>query len=74
MALAAVADVAALFVLRGRRWARWSLLALSVVAAYGGAVTGYYVAPLVVTAAALAVVVLLLLPSASAWFVASAGQ
>jgi hypothetical protein len=38
------------------------------VAAYGGAVSAYYVVPLLVTAAAVAVVVLLFRPDARAWF------
>ena len=68
VALAAAADVVALFIHRGHRWARWVLIGLSVVAALGGLALAYCVAPLVVTAAAVAVVVLLLLPDARAWF------
>lgn len=68
LALTAAADVVAVFVLRGRRWAQWVLVGLSMVAAAGGVVSAYYIVPLVVTAAAVAVVVLLLLPDAQAWF------
>jgi hypothetical protein len=38
------------------------------VAALGGVVSGYYIAPLGVTAASVAVIVLLLLPDSHAWF------
>ena len=69
--LSAAADVVAVFTLRGYRWAQWTLVGLSVVAAVGGVVSAYYIAPLALTAAALAVVVLLLLPDARAWFRAS---
>ncbi|HSE10771.1 MAG TPA: hypothetical protein VLB29_19055 [Nocardioidaceae bacterium] len=68
IALSAAAGGLATLVFRRRRWARWALVALSVVAAVGGAMLGYYVAPLAITAAALAVVVLLFLPPARAWF------
>jgi hypothetical protein len=68
VALSAAADVVAVFLLRGGRWAQWVLVGLSMVAAVGGVMSGYYIAPLVVTAAAVAVVVLLLLPDARAWF------
>jgi hypothetical protein len=68
IAFSAAADLLAWFVLRGHRWARWGLIGFASGAAVGGAMLGYYVAPLVVTAAALAVIVLLLLPSARAWF------
>lgn len=71
VALSVAADVIALLVLRGHRWAQWVLVGLSVVAALGGVVSAYYIAPLVVTAASVAVVVLLLLPDARAWFRAS---
>jgi hypothetical protein len=63
-----LADVIALFVMRGHRWAQWLLVILSVVAALGGVMAGYYIAPLAVTAAAVAVAVLLLLPDAQTWF------
>lgn len=66
--LSAAADVVAVFMLRGHRWARWVLVGLSVVAAIGGAVSAYYIVPLMVTAAAVAVVVLLVLPDARDWF------
>jgi hypothetical protein len=68
VALSLAADVAALFVFRGRRWAQWMLVGLCVVAALGGVVSGYYIAPLVVTAATVSVVVLLVLPDSRAWF------
>jgi hypothetical protein len=63
-----LANVIALFVMRGHRWAQWLLVILSVVAALGGVMAGYYIAPLAVTAAAVAVAVLLLLPDARTWF------
>ena len=66
--LSAAADVVAVFMLRGHRWARWVLVGLCVVAALGGAMSAFYIVPLLVTAAALAVVVLLFLPDAGAWF------
>lgn len=66
--LSAAADVVASFMLHGRRWARWVLVGLSTVAAVCGAMSAYYIAPLVITAAAVAVVVLLLLSDAGAWF------
>jgi len=68
VAVSALADVVAIFVLRGRRWAQWSLIALCVVAALSGIITAYYLVPLLVTVAAVAVVVLLLLPDAHSWF------
>ena len=71
VSFSAAADVAAVFVLRGHRWARWVLIGLSVLAALGGVVSAYYVVPLVVTAAAMVVVVLLLFPDAREWFRAS---
>ena len=73
LVLSAAADVCAVFVLRGRRWAQWVLVGLSMVAAAGGFISVYYIAPLVVTAAAIAVAVLLLLPDADAWFRAPYG-
>jgi hypothetical protein len=66
--LAAAADLAAFCIVRGRRWARWLLMALSVVAIAGGIVSAYYIAPLIVTAACISVVVLLVLPDSRAWF------
>jgi hypothetical protein len=68
MVLAAAADVLAYLVFRGRRWARWALVVLSVASAVCAATLGYYVAPLVITAAGLAVVALLFLRPARAWF------
>jgi dipeptide/tripeptide permease len=68
VAVCVLADVVAIFVLRGRRWAQWLLIALCVLAALGGIITSYYVAPLLVTATAGAVAVLLLLPDARFWF------
>jgi hypothetical protein len=68
VALSVAADIVAVFVLRGQAWAQWGLVALSVVAAFGGVISAYYIGPLIVTAAATAVVVLLLLPDARAWF------
>ena len=41
VALSAAADVVAVFVLRGHRWARWALVGLSMVAALGGLVSAY---------------------------------
>lgn len=66
--LSAAADVVAVYVLRGHRWAQWLLVGLSVVAAVGGVISAYYIGPLIVTAAAMVVVVLLLMPDARAWF------
>lgn len=66
--LSASADALAYWVFRGHRWARWTLVVLSVASAVGAAMLGYYVAPLVITAAALAVIVLLFLRPARAWF------
>ena len=66
--LSAAADVVAVFMLRGHRWAQWGLVVLSVIAALGGVMASYYIAPLLVTAASVAVLVLLLLPGARAWF------
>jgi hypothetical protein len=74
VALSAAADVAAVFVLRGHRWARWVLIGLCVVAAVGGVMLAYYVVPLIVTAAAVAVTLLLSLPGSGTWFRASRGQ
>jgi len=71
VALSAAADVVAVFVLHGHRWAQVVLVGLSTVAAVGGVMAGYYITPLAVTAAAVAVIVLLLLPDARAWFRAS---
>jgi hypothetical protein len=68
IALSALADAVAVFVVRGPSWARWTLIILSVVAALGGLVSAYYVGPLLVTAASVTVLVLLLLPDAGAWF------
>ncbi len=68
VALSAAADVAAALMLRGRRWARWVLIGLSVFAALGGVMLAYYVVTLALTAAGVAVVVLLLLPDARKWF------
>jgi hypothetical protein len=68
VALSAAADIVAVYMFRGHRWARWALLGLSVLAALGGLASAYYVGPLLVTAAAVSVVVLLLLPDARAWF------
>jgi len=68
VALSAAADVAALFVLRGHRGARWALIALSVIAALGGLVAAYSGVSLLVTGLAVTVVVLLLLPDAHAFF------
>lgn len=66
--LSALADAAAVFVVRGRSWARWMLVGLSVVATLGGLISAYYIGPLLVTAASVTVLVLLLLPDAGAWF------
>lgn len=74
VALSAAADLVALFLLRGHRWARWVLIGLCVVAAAGGVMLAYYIVPLLVTAAAVAVTALLLLPGAGAWFRASRVQ
>lgn len=68
VALSSAADVVAVLMLRGNRWARWALVGLSMVSALGGVISSYYIAPLAVTAAASAVVVLLLVPDARAWF------
>ena len=68
VALSVAADVAGILMVRGRGWARWVLLGLSVVAALGGLMAAYYVLPLAVTAAAVAVVVMMLQPAARAWF------
>ena len=68
IALSAAADVLAYLVFRGRGWARWALVVLSLASAVCAATLGYYVAPLVITAAALAVVVLLFLRPARTWF------
>jgi hypothetical protein len=68
VAVSVAADVTALFLLRGHRWARWVLLGLCVLAALGGVMAAYYIAPLVVTAGAIAVAVLLFLPDARRWF------
>lgn len=68
VALSAAADLLAYLVFRGKRWARWGLVVLSVASAAGAAMLGYYVAPLVITAAGLAVVVLLFLGPSRAWF------
>jgi hypothetical protein len=68
VALSGTADLLAVFVLRRRRWARWTLLLLSVATGIASVAWAYYVVPLVVTGAAVAVVVLLLLPSTGRWF------
>lgn len=68
VALSAAADLMAYLTFRGKRWARWVLVVLSLASAAGAAMLGYYVAPLVITAAASAVVALLFLRSARAWF------
>jgi hypothetical protein len=68
IAFSAAADFLAYLVFRGKRWARWALVALSFASATCAAMLGYYVAPLVITAAALAVVMLLFLRAARAWF------
>jgi hypothetical protein len=68
VAFALAADVLALLVFRGHRWARWTLVVFSVASAACGAMLGYYVAPLAITVAALAVIVLLFLRPARAWF------
>jgi hypothetical protein len=59
----AAADVVAWLLYRGRRWARWPLIALSLLATAGGIVLSYYVVPVVVSLTALTVIVLLLLPA-----------
>jgi hypothetical protein len=61
--LCAAADVVAWLLYRGHRWARWILIALSLVAAAGGVVLSYYIVPVVVSLTALTVTVLLLLPT-----------
>jgi len=66
--LSAAADVAAVYVLRGHRWARWALIFLSVLAAFAGLVAAYSVVSLLVTGLAVTAVVLLFLPDARAWF------
>ena len=68
VAFVIAADILAFLVLRGHRWARWTLVAFSVVSAACGAMLGYFVAPLAITAAALVVIVLLFLRPARAWF------
>jgi hypothetical protein len=68
LVLSTAADVVAVFVLRGRGWARWALIGLSVVTVLGGVMSAYYLAPLGVAAAAVTVIVLLLMPSAKVWF------
>lgn len=68
IALSAAADLLAYLVFRGKRWARWGLVVLSLASAACAAMLGYYVAPLVITATALAVVVLLFLRPSRAWF------
>jgi hypothetical protein len=68
VALSAAADVVAVFLLRGHRWARWVLIGLCMVASIGGVMLAYYPVPLIVTAAAVAVTLLLLLPSSGTWF------
>jgi hypothetical protein len=74
LVLSAAADVVAVFVLHGHRWAPWVLVGLSVVAAVGGLMLAYYIVPLTVTAAAAAVGVLLLLPESRRWFRAQRDQ
>lgn len=68
IALSVAAGILALYVLRGRAWASWLLIALSSGAALVGGIFGYYILPLVVTAVALTVIVLLLMPTARGWF------
>lgn len=68
VALSTTADVVAVYLLRGHRWARWTLVVLAVVAAVGGLMSAYLIVPLAVTGAAVAVVVLLLLPESRGWF------
>lgn len=67
LVISAAADAAALFVLRGRRWAGWTLVGLCLVAAIGGVLTAYYIAPILVSLVAMTVATLLLMPSARAW-------
>lgn len=68
--LCGVASVSAYYLLRGRAWARWLLIALSTLTAVGGALLFVFFIPLLVSAAAVAVVVLLLVSDARAWFAA----
>lgn len=68
IAASVAADVLAYMTFRRHRWARWVLVALSMVSAVCAAMLAYYVAPLLITAAGLAVVVLLFLRPARAWF------
>ncbi|MDH2416489.1 hypothetical protein [Nocardioides sp. CER19] len=67
LALCTIAVVASLGLLRRRRWAWWTLLALCPITAGLGVVSGYYLLPLGVAAAASTVFVLLLLPATRAW-------
>ena len=71
LALCAVAVLASVGLLRRRRWAWWTLLALAPVTAVLGLLTAFYLLPLGIAAAAVAVFVLLVLPSTRTWLAAS---
>lgn len=62
------ADLVALFVYRGQRWARWTLICLSACTVLGGLLAFQLIFPLALSLIAVAVIGLLLLPAADAWF------
>lgn len=68
LALCGLAAVCAHQVTRGRRWARWLLVCLSVLTVLAGLALFALGISLVIAAAAVAVIVLLLVPEAGAWF------
>lgn len=49
MTMSAAADLVAFFLFRGHRWARWALIALSLITALAGVMSAHYTAPLFVT-------------------------
>jgi hypothetical protein len=67
LALCTLAVVAAVQLLLGRRWAWWTLVVLSPLAAVLGVVAASSGVSLLISAAAVTVLVLLLAPSTRAW-------
>lgn len=68
VALAVLADVAALLMFRGRSWARWVLAFLALCSTVLSLFAASYVLPLIITAASVVVIALILQAPTRAWF------